>query len=433
MGPMLSPAKTPDSRARRPADPPGTAARRAAMRLLDAVLRRGDPLEAALPAATRGLEGPDRGLAHAIAAEALRRLPDLDALIDSATRQSLPGDAKARTALRIALVQALALGTPPHAAIATVLPLVDGGPRKLVHGVFGALTRGGALLPELPTLPAEVAERWRTNWGDSVIDAAAAAIAAPPPLDLTLADPAALAPEGISLAPDHRRLVDPAPVTKLAGYAEGTWWVQDIAASLPARLLGRGPGKALDLCAAPGGKTMQLAAAGWDVTALEIAPSRAARLHENLSRTHLPAKVVIADALDWQPADPVDALLLDAPCSATGIFRRHPDVLYRAHSAIIAEMAALQARLLDRAAKWVRPGGRLVFATCSLEREEGEAQIERFLATRADYVLEPATAGELPAELLQNAAGFLRLLPGALADVGGCDGFFIARLKRASA
>jgi 16S rRNA (cytosine967-C5)-methyltransferase len=403
------------------------------MRLLDAVLRRGDPLEAALPAATRGLEGPDRGLAHAIAAEALRRLPDLDALIDSATRQVLPADAKARTALRIALVQTLALGTPPHAAIATVLPLVDGGPRKLVHGVFGALTRGCATLPELPSLPAEVAARWGANWGDAVVDAAAAAIAAPPPLDLTLADPAALAPEGTSLAPDHRRLVDPAPVTNLAGYAEGTWWVQDIAASIPARLLGRGPGKALDLCAAPGGKTMQLAAAGWDVTALEIAPSRAARLHENLSRTHLPAKVVIADALDWEPAEPMDALLLDAPCSATGIFRRHPDVLYRAHPAIIAEMAALQARLLDRAAGWVRPGGRLVFATCSLEPEEGEAQIERFLATRADYVLEPATADELPAEFIQKAAGFLRLLPGTLADVGGCDGFFIARLKRASA
>ncbi|WP_088368186.1 RsmB/NOP family class I SAM-dependent RNA methyltransferase [Sphingomonas dokdonensis] len=430
---MLPPAKTPNNRPRRPADPPGTAARRAAMRLLDAVLRRGDPLEAALPAATRGLEGPDRGLAHAIAAEALRRLPDLDALIDSATRQPLPANAKARTALRIALVQTLSLGTPPHAAIATVLPLVDGGPRKLVHGVFGALTRGGAALPELPSLPAEVAARWGANWGNAVVDAAAAAIAAPPPLDLTLADPDALAPEGTSLAPDHRRLVDPAPVTNLAGYAEGTWWVQDIAASLPARLLGRGPGKALDLCAAPGGKTMQLAAAGWDVTALEIAPSRAARLHENLSRTHLPAKVVIADALDWEPAEPMDALLLDAPCSATGIFRRHPDVLYRAHPAIIAEMAALQARLLDRAAGWVRPGGRLVFATCSLEPEEGEAQIERFLATRADYALEPATAGELPAKLIRDAAGFLRLLPGTLADVGGCDGFFIARLKRASA
>lgn len=433
MGPMLPSAKSHAAPNRRPADPPGTAARRAALRLLDAVLRRGDPLEAALPAATRGLEGADRGLAHAIAAEALRRLPDLDALIDSATRQPLPDDAKARTALRVALVQTLALGTPPHAAIATVLPLVDGGPRKLVHGVFGALTRAGAVLPEVPSLPAAAAERWRANWGDEVVAAGSAAIAAPPPLDLTLASPAAAAPEGVSLAPDQRRLVDAAPVTQLNGYAEGAWWVQDVAASLPARLIGRGPGRALDLCAAPGGKTMQLAAAGWDVTALEIAPSRAARLHENLARTHLPATVVIADALDWSPSEPMDALLLDAPCSATGIFRRHPEVLYRAHAGLIKEMAALQARLLDRAAAWVRPGGCLVYATCSLEPEEGEEQITRFLVDHPDYAVAPPEAGELPNGIEATSDGYVRTLPGTLADVGGCDGFFIARLVRASA
>ncbi|WP_076744571.1 RsmB/NOP family class I SAM-dependent RNA methyltransferase [Sphingomonas jeddahensis] len=422
------------SRPRRPADPPGTAARRAAMRLLDAVLRRGDPLEAALPAATRDLrEANDRGLAHAIAAETLRRLPDLDALIDSATRQPLPEDAKARTALRIALVQTLALGTPPHAAIATVLPLVDGGPRKLVHGVFGALTRAGVALPAVPTLPAIVGDRWREAWGEEVAQAAAQAIAAPPPLDLTLADPDGLAPEGVVLAPDQRRLVDPAPVTQLPGYAEGSWWVQDVAASLPARLLGRGPGAALDLCAAPGGKSMQLAAAGWDVTALEISPSRAARLHENLARTRLPAKVVIADALDWSPAAPVDALLIDAPCSATGIFRRHPDVLYRAHAGVVAEMAVLQARLLDRAAAWVRPGGALVYATCSLEPAEGEEQLARFLSAHADYRIDSPQAGELPEGITLHADGYVRTLPGTLADAGGCDGFFIVRLVRASA
>lgn len=404
------------------------------MRLLDAVLRRGDPLEAALPAATRDLrEANDRGLAHAIAAEALRRLPDLDALIDSATRQVLPEDAKARTALRIALVQTLALGTPPHAAIATVLPLVDGGPRKLVHGVFGALTRGGAELPDVPSLPPVVAERWRAAWGDVVAHAAAQAIAAPPPLDLTLASADALAPEGVHLAPDQRRLADHAPVAQLPGYDEGTWWVQDVAASLPARLLGRGPGTALDLCAAPGGKTMQLAAAGWDVTALEISPARAARLHENLARTKLPAKVVIADAMDWQPVAPVDALLIDAPCSATGIFRRHPDVLYRAHSGIIAEMAELQGKLLDRAAQWVRPGGRLVYGTCSLEPAEGEEQLARFLATHPGYRIDPPAPGELPDGIAAHRDGHVRTLPGTLADQGGCDGFFIVRLVRASA
>ncbi|WBH15199.1 RsmB/NOP family class I SAM-dependent RNA methyltransferase [Sphingomonas radiodurans] len=428
------PAPPSPAKPRRPADPPGTAARRAAMRLLDAVLRRGDPLEAALPAATRDLrEANDRGLAHAIAAEVLRRLPDLDALIDTATRQPLPEDAKARTALRIALVQTLALGTPPHAAISTVLPLVDGGPRKLVHGVFGTLTRNAVTLPDVPTLPKSVADRWRAAWGDEMVTAAAAAIATQPPLDLTLADPAGLAPEGVALTPHHRRLVDAAPVTQLPGYAEGNWWVQDLAASLPARLLGRGPGTALDLCAAPGGKTMQLAAAGWDVTALELSPTRAARLHENLARTRSPAKVVIADALDWEPTDPIDALLIDAPCSATGIFRRHPDVLYRAHAGIIAEMAALQARLLDRAAGWVRPGGRLVYATCSLEPAEGEEQLTRFLADHPEYRLEPPIADELPAGITPHPDGHLRILPGTLAAQGGCDGFFIARLVRASA
>lgn len=438
MGAMSVPAKprhAPSGRspARRPVDPPGTAPRRAALRLLDAVLRRGDPLEAALANATRGLEGPDRGLAHAIAAEALRRLPDLDALIDSATRQVLPDDAKARSALRIALVQTLALGTPPHAAIATVLPLVDGGPRKLVHGVFGSLSRGGARLPEIPTLPAHVADRWRAAWGEDVTAAAASAIAAPPPLDLTLRAPGATAPDGVALAPDHRRLADAAPVTQLPGYDEGSWWVQDLAASIPARLLGRGAGHALDLCAAPGGKTMQLAAAGWDVTALEIAPSRAARLHENLTRTGLKAKVVISDAFAWQPAAPVDALLLDAPCSATGIFRRHPDVLYRAHPRFVTEMAELQTKLLKRAADWVRPGGRLVYATCSLEPAEGEEQLARFLSAHPEYSIEPPATGELPDGIAAHPDGHVRTLPGTLAEAGGCDGFFIVRLVRASA
>ncbi|HEY0625637.1 MAG TPA: transcription antitermination factor NusB, partial [Allosphingosinicella sp.] len=170
-------------------DPIGTASRRAALRLLDAVLRKGLPLEAALDIAARDLDrADDRGFAHAIVAETLRRLPDLDALIDSATKKALPDDAKARFALRIALVQALALDTPPHAAISTVLPLVDGGPRKLVHGVFGTLMRQGATLPEIPTLPLAVSYRWEKNWGAAVTEAAAKLMAIQPPLDLIFAD-----------------------------------------------------------------------------------------------------------------------------------------------------------------------------------------------------------------------------------------------------
>ena len=415
-------------------EPLGTAARRAALRLLDAVLRRGEPLEAALGQATRALHGgPDRGLAHAIAAEALRRLPDLDALIDSATRQRPPDDAKARFALRIALVQALALGTPPHAAIATVLPLVDGGPRKLVHGVFGTLMRQGVALPELPALPPAVAARWGAAWGDAMVEAARGAIAAPPPVDLTLAAPGWGGIDAPSLAPGHRRLPAGSAVTTLPGFDDGAWWVQDVAASIPARLIGRGDGLALDLCAAPGGKTMQLAVAGWRTLAVDSSESRAARLRENRTRTGLPFDIAIADVLEWSPPAPAQAVLVDAPCSATGIFRRHPDVLYRAHDGVIAQMAALQAAILTRAADWVAPGGTLVYATCSLEPAEGEAQLSAFMAARDDFTIVPPTSDELPSGIAPTPEGWVRTLPGTLAAAGGCDGFFVARLRRASA
>jgi hypothetical protein len=272
-------------------DPPGTASRRAALRLLDAVLRKGLPLEAALDSAARDLDrADDRAFAHAIAAEALRRLADLDELIDHATRKRLPDDAKARFALRIALVQALALDTPHHAAISTVLPLVDGGPRKLVHGVFSTVMREKWALPEIPHLPVAVEERWRKAWGAEVAEAAARSIAAPPPIDLIGAPPPELA--GISLMPGHLRL----PRGTAVAFGEGRWWAQDISASLPARLLGEGAGRTvLDLCAAPGGKTMQLAAAGWAVTALDVSASRLARLSENLARTGLTAEVIAAE------------------------------------------------------------------------------------------------------------------------------------------
>ncbi|PJI88937.1 methyltransferase domain-containing protein [Sphingomonas koreensis] len=412
-----------------PSDPPGVPARRAALRLLDAVLRRGLAIEQALEASTKGLPPPDRGLAHAIAAEVLRWLSDLDALIDSATRNRLPDDAKARFALRIALAQALRLGTPPHAAISTVLPLVDGGPRKLVHGVFGTLDRKGAVLPDHPSLPGPVHARIAGNWGERVADAAAAAIAAPPPLDLTLrAEVAEL--HGESLVSNHLRITGDTSVPELPGYAEGAWWVQDLAASLPARLLGGGTGRALDLCAAPGGKTLQLAASGWDVTAVDISESRLARLLENLDRTGLSAKVVTADLMNWEPGFEADAVLLDAPCSATGIFRRHPDVLHRVRPRVISEMAELQAQLLPRAARWVRPGGLMVYATCSLEPEEGEHQIERFLAGHPEFAIDPVLPDELPEGLVAHERGWLRTLPGMLVEQGGLDGFFMVRLMR---
>jgi 16S rRNA (cytosine967-C5)-methyltransferase len=365
-----------------------------------------------------------------IAATVLRRLPDLDALIDGATARRLPDDAKARFALRIALGQALVLGTPPHAAIATVLPLVDGGPRKLVHGVFGTVMRAKAVLPDPPNLPADVAERWTREWGEEAVAAAGRAIAESPPLDLTLARPEATAEwaerlGGESFMPGHVRLPARAVVADLPGYAEGAWWVQDVSASLPVRALlegwgDRSLGRVLDLCAAPGGKALQLAAAGWDVVAVDQSESRLARLRENFARCGLTAEVARGDVLSWAPDAPADAVLVDAPCSATGIFRRHPDVLHRAHPRFIAEMAELQARLLARAAEWVKPGGTLVYATCSLERAEGEAQADRFLIDRPDYANAPPSSA--------GANAYARILPQAMP--GGCDGFFIARFTR---
>lgn len=413
------------------AESAGTESRRAAMRLLDAVLRKGLPLEGALDSAARGLDrADDRAFAHAIAAETLRRLVDLDELIDGATKQRLPDDSKARFALRIALAQALAMKTAPHAAIATALPLVEGGPRRLVHGVFGALMRGGASLPDIPSLPPAVEKRWRIAWGDPVAFAAAKLLAVPPPLDLSFAGEPPADMEGTSLLPGHLRVPGRTAVPGLTGFGEGHWWVQDIAASIPARLLGAGAGRTvLDLCAAPGGKTMQLAAAGFAVTAVDMSESRLARLSENLARTHLSAEIVAADVLKWQPREPVDAILLDAPCSATGIYRRHPDVLHRVRPRAVAELAEGQKRMLARAAGWLKPGGTLVYAVCSLEPEEGERVVE---ALAPDSGLKPDPIG--PDEmkgLAPTAAGHLRILPGFLADQGGADGFFIARFRRA--
>jgi 16S rRNA (cytosine967-C5)-methyltransferase len=404
-----------------PAAVPGLPARNAALRLIDAVLRQGQTLDNVSASALRGIAAhEDRALALAIAGEVLRRLPDLDALIDSATPQPLPTDAKARSVLRIALVQALVLGTPPHAAIATALPLVMGGPKRLVHGVFGTLMRQGAALPEVPTLPTEVVARWST-WGEAALADAAQALAAPPPLDVMLRDAdddAGLG--GESLAPGHRRLPRGTAIAELPGYAEGKWWVQNLAASVPVRLLGQGKGRtALDLCAAPGGKTMQLAANGWAVTAVDSHAKRLDRVRENLERTRLAADIVQADIMAWEPSAPVDAILLDAPCTATGTFARHPDVLHRIGAGDIAALSALQGRMLARAITWLKPGGTLVFATCSMEREEGE-----HIIAASGLTVEAVAQDELPNGIVPNEHGNVRILPKP-----GLDGFFVSRLK----
>lgn len=397
--------------------------------MLDGVLHRGETLDQVAHGACQGIRGEaDRALARALAAEALRWLGDLDALIDSATRLRLADDAKVRSVLRLMLAGWLRLETPPHAVIATGLPLLAGGPRRLAHGVFSTLAKRQAGLPAASSLPPAVAARWGGR-----AEAIAAALAEPPPLDLTLRDPAETARwagelGGLSLMPGHVRLPRGQAVEGLPGFAQGAWWVQDLAASLPARLLGAGEGRrVLDLCAAPGGKTLQLASAGWQVTSLDVSAKRMQRVRDNLERTGLTARVVVADALKWEPGGPFDAVLLDAPCTATGTARRHPDVLHRIGERQIAEMAELQRRLLADAERWIVPGGRLVYAVCSLERAEGEDQ-----ADAVTLAPEAIAADELPEGLTPTPEGWLRTDPGMLAEAGGLDGFFIARWRNAS-
>ncbi len=410
----------------------GTTARRAALKLLDAVLRRGETLEQAAVGALKGVGSPaDQALARAIAGETLRWLTDLDALIDSAMKKPVANDAKPRAVLRMMLAQALRLGTPPHAVIATCLPLLTGGPRRLAHGVFSTLMKREVSLPEVPTLPDEVAQRW-----GALANAIAPGLVDPPEVDLAVKDmpqthARTVAMGGISLAPGHIRLPRGTPIDQLPSFAEGAWWVQDLAAQIPAHLLGTGADagkgrRALDLCAAPGGKTLALAARGWQVTALDISAKRLERLRENLARTSLEAEIVEANALTYTPAKLFDAILLDAPCTATGTCRRHPDVLHRIGLRQIDEMIEVQRSLIKRAVEWMQSGTVLVYAVCSLEREEGEDQAA-WIEQNFDLQRMPIAVDELPAGITPTSEGWLRTHPGQLAEAGGLDGFFVAR------
>jgi 16S rRNA (cytosine967-C5)-methyltransferase len=280
-----------------------------------------------------------------------------------------------------------------------------------------------------------VEDRWRAAWGGEVVEAARRQIAQRPALDLSFtsdeaAKAYAVAHGGVSLASHHVRLANTQSIPSLEGFSSGGWWVQDLAASLPARLIPAGAGAVLDLCSAPGGKAMQMAAAGHRITAVDLSETRLKRLAENLERTGHAADLVAADALEWQPERQFDAVLLDAPCSATGTFRRHPEVLYRARPRLIADSMELQQRLLSRAADWVKRGGAIVYSVCSLEPEEGEEVVERFLGGRQDFKVAAAEEGELPAFVSPGELGLVRILPGLLESDGGLDGFFVARLVR---
>jgi 16S rRNA (cytosine967-C5)-methyltransferase len=422
------------------------AARAAALALISGVTQDratlGDLLAAGALAA---LAPPERARAQRLALTALRQLGRADAVLRPLLRKAPPPDLMAL--LRLATVELLTEQAAPHGVVNDAVALAqNGGPRLagfagLVNAVLRKVAQTApehwAALPP-PPLPNWLRGRLMSAWGKPAVMAIEAAHLQGAATDLTLrGDDAAAWAERLGarvLPTGSLRLADRhAQISELPGYAEGAWWVQDAAAALAARVLAPRQGaRVLDLCAAPGGKTLQLAAAGARVTALDISAPRMARVAENLTRCGLAAETVVADALHWQPAEAFDAVLLDAPCSATGTIRRHPDLPFARDPASLRPLVALQAALFDRALGWLRPGGRLVLCTCSLLPDEGEAQLQAALARHPELRVDRealALPGVDPGWVTPQ--GGLRLRPDYWREAGGMDGFFIAALTAA--
>lgn len=425
----------------------GGTSRRAALDILSLV-RTGMALDEALNACRSfdALEGRDRSFARLLATTVLRRQGAIDHLVGRHMETPLPKKAERATdILRLAVAQTAFLGVEPHAAVSTAVALAkefreSGGYAKLINAVARKIstTRTDVTaVPERADTPGWLWRSWERAYGPAGAKAIAAAHHREAPLDLTPKAPdgaAALAEtlSGMLLPSGSIRLIDAGDVAKLAGYDEGLWWVQDAAAALPARLLGAVDGMdVLDLCAAPGGKSMQLAAAGARVTAIDSIGERLKRVAENCARTKLKVTTVKADVLKWTPDRRWPAILLDAPCTATGTLRRRPDVAWSLAASDVATMAGVQGRMLARAADWLEPGGVLVYATCSLQPDEGEAQIAAFLESRPEFARDPVRAeeiGELAGAVTRG--GDLRTLPSFWGEHGGMDGFFAARLRK---
>jgi 16S rRNA (cytosine967-C5)-methyltransferase len=435
----------------------GLPARRAAAEVLSAVLQKKQPLDDILGRSLdRGfmfdLPARDRALVRAIVAASLRRKGELDHVLGTFLERGMPE--KAGTLYPILLsaaAQLIFLKTPPHAAIDLAVRLAQYDPRarrydKLVNAVLRRVARDGERIAARldaarVNTPDWLWTRWVKYWGEERARKIAEAHLDEPPLDLTVKrDPERWAERlsGRVLPGGSVRLIPKGRIDALPGFAEGEWWVQDIAASLPARLLGDIAGKRVaDLCAAPGGKTAQLALAGASVVAVDTSKARLKLLAENLTRLGLEAEIVQADAATWQPGESFDAVLLDAPCSSTGTIRRHPDIPYTKSEKDIAPLAELQGRLLDNAAKLVKPGGSLVYSTCSLEPEEGEAQIAAFLVRHENFRVGPIEPSQLCGQKdWIESSGCLRTFPYELKLDGpewsGMDGFFATRLVRAA-
>lgn len=407
--------------------------RDAALLLLTSVLDHHKPLDHALEALAPDTDPRDRAAAHRLAAAVLRRLGTLDAVLDAMLRRAPPG--AIRHILRLGAAGLLLLETPPHAAVDTAVALVRKhglGPfAGLVNAVLRRVAREGpALMAELDGPRLDTPAWLWTSWGANA-RAIAEAHQHEAPLDLSLR-PGAEPPEGGSLLPTGSWRYPPGTrVGDLRGFAEGAFWVQDAAAALPAQILSARPGERVaDLCAAPGGKTAQLAATGAIVFAVERDPGRLGRLRDNLLRLHLSAELAAADATTWRPETALDAVLLDAPCSATGTIRRHPDVPHLKRPRDVEALAAQQDRLLDAACAMLRPGGRLVYAVCSLQPEEGRERARAALE-RLPVTPDPIAAEELPG--LGTALSpelWVQTTPALWSERGGMDGFFMARFRR---
>ena len=427
---------------------PGLGARRAALDVM-MLLRRGRTMDIALndTRTFNALEGADRSFAYNLVTTTMRQRGALDDIIGQYLERPLPERSmEVQDILRLASTQTLFLDTPAHAAVATAVELA-GQKRETAgyKGLVNAIARkigntGKAKLEKLPlraNTPGWLWRSWERQFGAAVTRAIAEAHQKTAPLDLTFKPGADLATftgfeDASSLAPNHLRLPGHHLVPELPGFSEGDWWVQDLAASLPVRLLGDVSGKSvLDLCAAPGGKTLQLAAAGAEVTAVDASGPRLKRVMENLARTKLEALTVKADILDWHPEEPADMILLDAPCSATGTVRRHPDVIWSKTEDEVRALAGDQSHYIDRAADMLKPGGLLVYCVCSLQRAESEDQAKAALSRRDDIELVPVEASELPdIPGIVTRDGYLRTLPSMMAEKGGMDGFFTCRFRK---
>jgi 16S rRNA (cytosine967-C5)-methyltransferase len=446
--------ETRDSAAAREAQV-GLPARRAAVELLSAVIDKKQPLDDILSRSLAtgwmfDLPQRDRALARAIVATSLRRRGEIDRVLDTFLERGMPDKGgKLYPILLSGAAQLIFLKTPPHAAIDLAVRLAQWDSRarrydKLVNAVLRRVAKEGeAIVANLDAsrvnTPDWLWDRWVARYGEDRAHRIAAANLIEPPLDLTVkSDPQhwAIEMSGRVLPNRSVRLLPKGRIEALPGFEQGGWWVQDVAASLPANLMGAVKGQRVaDLCAAPGGKTAQLALAGASVVAVDISKTRLKTLAANLARLGLAATTVAADAATWSPDGRFDAVLLDAPCSSTGTIRRHPDIPYLKSPKDIEALAALQGRLLDNGTALLKPGGVLVYSTCSLELEEGEAQIAALLARNPDIKVDPILPSELfgQEDWLQSP-GFLRTFPYQL-DLGtpewsGMDGFFAARLKR---